>query len=336
MKRFVTFRIEKRGGQLPEWSLLTSNSNRRYPRKMRILAFILTSIFLAVPSGRAQNEQDIPILRAHVEVVNILATVRDKRDRYIPDMTREDFVILEDGVHQKIEFFNYETGADAQPLTIVLAIDTSGSVKRKLGFEQQAASEFLTQVLQENRDMAAILQFDNDITLAQDFSFDFDILKRAIFDIRAGGATKLYDAIYLASEDLLAQEVGRRVIVVLSDGEDTHSRLTALEGIRAAQEQDIVIFGIGVRSPGGNADFDTLRRFAQSTGGVFYKSKNDLARLRDVFNKINQEIRNQVSLGFISTNPKRDGGFRRIEVRVQRAGLQVTHRKGYYAAEPGQ
>ena len=251
-------------------------------------------------------------------------------------MTREDFVILEDGVHQQIEFFNYETGLDAQPLTIVLAIDTSGSVKRKLAFEQQAAAEFLTQVLQKDRDMAAILQFDNDITLVRDFSFDFDLLKQAIFDIRAGGATKLYDAIYLAAEDLLAQEVGRRVIVVLSDGEDTHSRLTALEGIRAAQEKDIVIFGIGVRSPGGSADFDTLKRFAESTGGVFYRAKNNLDRLREVFGKINQEIRNQVSLGFISTNSKRDGAFRRIEVRVQRAGLQVTHRKGYYAAEPGQ
>lgn len=305
-----------------------------YARKMRLLALPLALSLISLPSLFGQDASDVPVIRARVDVVNILATVRDKRGRYIKNLSKDDFEVLEDGVRQQIEFFSYESGEDSQPLTIVLALDTSGSIKKRLDFEQQAATEFLSQVLREGRDMAALMQFDSELTLAQDFTFDLSVLKQAIFDVRAGGATKLFDAIFVASEDLLAPEVGRRVLVVLSDGEDTQSKLSDREAIRAAQNRDVVIFGIGLKSRGSRADFGNLRRFAESTGGVFYAAKNDLDRLREVFGQINQEIRNQVSLGYISSNPKRDGEFRHIEVRVKRGGLKVTHRTGYYAPEP--
>lgn len=283
------------------------------------------------PAGSAQ--EPTPTIKARVEVVNILATVRDKKGHYVGDLTAEDFDVYEDGVKQQIQFFNYESGADAQPLTIVLALDTSGSVKEKLDFEQEAAMEFLRQTLRPNKDMAAVVMFDSELYLVQDFSFDLKTLEQAIQDIRAGGATKLYDAVFTISEDLLAYEVGRRVLVVLSDGADTQSAVLAEDAIRSAQRHDVLIYGIGVRTRGFDADFGKLEDFAKATGGLFFKSKTDLRRLREVFSQINKEIKNQFSLGYVSTNKTRDGGFRRVEVKVRRRGLKVTHRKGYYAEE---
>ncbi len=272
-----------------------------------------------------------PIIRAQVDVVNVLCTVRDRSGRYVDDLTKDDFRVIEDGVEQKIQFFHHEEGEDAQPLTIVLLIDTSGSVKMKLGFEQQAALEFLRQTLRKNKDMAAVVQFDSEISLVQDFTYDYSALKRAIDNIRAGGATKLYDAIWLGANDLLKNEVGRRVEIVLSDGADLASQTPEEDAIHAAQDQDVVIYAIGVEGEGFSADFGTLKRFARDTGGVFFNSKADLDKLREVFAKINQEIKNQYSLVYQSTNKRRDGAFRNLKVEVRRRGLKVTHRKGYYA-----
>jgi Ca-activated chloride channel family protein len=286
----------------------------------------------SIPSF-AQDE-DIPVIRAEVEVVNILATVRNKKGQYVDNLTKNDFVVYEDGVKQNVEFFNFEAGADAQPLTIVLLIDTSGSVKDKLRFEQRAASEFLNETLRKDKDMAAVVQFDSEINLIQDFTYDFDVLAESILDMRAGGATKLYDAIFLAVEDLLVNEVGRKVLVVLSDGADTQSLVSDREAIKAAQSHDVVIFGIGVRSRDFGADFGKLNKFAESTGGVFFKSKADLGRLREAFARINQEIKNQYSIGYVSSNLKKENTFRKIAVKVKKSGLKVIHRKGYYASEP--
>lgn len=303
----------------------------------RVLWVVCTA-FTPTLLPAAQNpdpQEPPPVIRADVDVVNVLVTVHDKkRDTYATDLTIDDFDVYEDGVKQKIEFFNHETGEDAQPLTIVLLIDTSGSVKDKLRFEQQAASEFLQATLRKNVDLAAVIQFDSEVNLVQDFTYDFDTLENSILEIRAGGATRLYDSVFLAVEDLLAGEVGRKVIVILSDGADTQSIVTAEQAIRVAQNQDVVIYGIGVRSPGFDSDFGKIRDFAAATGGIFFKSKARLSRLRDAFQQINREIKNQYSIGYISTNPARDGTFRKISVRVRRSGLKVTHRKGYYAGDP--
>ncbi len=302
---------------------------------MRVMLWMLLATVTATAAAAQRSPQDdVPVIRADVEVVNILATVRDRKGRYVADLSRQDFDVYEDGVKQNIEYFNYESGEQAQPLTIVMLIDTSGSVKDKLRFEQQAASEFLQATLRENVDLAAVIQFDSEVNLVQDFTYDFKTLENAILDIRAGGATMLYDAVFLAVEDLLSGEVGRKVIVILSDGADTQSVITSDQAIRVAQNEDVLIYGIGVRSPGFDSNFDKIREFANSTGGLFFKSKASLQRLREVFAQINQEIKNQYSLGYIPSNPTRDGSFRRISVKVKRSGLKVTHRKGYYAGEP--
>ncbi len=302
---------------------------------MRVMLWMLLATVTATAAAAQRSPQDdVPVIRADVEVVYILATVRDRKGRYVADLSRQDFDVYEDGVKQNIEYFNYESGEQAQPLTIVMLIDTSGSVKDKLRFEQQAASEFLQATLRENVDLAAVIQFDSEVNLVQDFTYDFKTLENAILDIRAGGATMLYDAVFLAVEDLLSGEVGRKVIVILSDGADTQSVITSDQAIRVAQNEDVLIYGIGVRSPGFDSNFDKIREFANSTGGLFFKSKASLQRLREVFAQINQEIKNQYSLGYIPSNPTRDGSFRRISVKVKRSGLKVTHRKGYYAGEP--
>lgn len=301
-----------------------------------VLGVLGVGYFFAHPqqgivSSAAAQQKTIPVIRATVEVVNIICTVRDRNGAYVSDLKRDEFETYENGIRQDIQFFNYEFGENAQSLTIVLLIDTSGSVKDKLQFEQTAAIEFLRGTLRENKDMAAAIQFDSEINLVQDFTHDFSRLERAILEIRAGGSTKLYDAIWLAVRELLRNETGRKVLVVLSDGADTQSQVKEEEAIRAAQEEDTIIYGIGVRGGMYAADFGKLRKFAQATGGLFFNSKVDIRELREAFKKINQEIKNQYSIGYVSKDQRRDGAFRPIEVRVKRSGLKVTHRKGYYA-----
>ena len=289
---------------------------------------VLWSSLLCAQDEPAQDS----IIRAEVNVVNVLATVKNKRGEYARGLTINDFDVFEDGIHQDLQFFHYETGDAARSLTIVVLIDTSGSVKDELLFEQQAAIEFLKATLRENKDLAAVLQFDSEVGLVQDFTFDLKKLESEIYNmVPPGGATKLYDAVVIATEDLLRHEVGRRVMIVLSDGADTQSYYRSKDAVRSAQQRDVIIFGIGVRSREHHADFDQLRTFAEATGGHFFKSRANLERLREAFAKINQEIKHQVSLGYVSTNTRRDGEFRKVEVRVKKRGLKVTHRKGYYA-----
>jgi len=293
---------------------------------------LLITLNLCVPSAWAQErEEETPVIRASVDVVNVLCTVRERRGNYRTDLKPQDFEVLEDGVRQKVQFFSNETGEDAQPMTVVLLIDTSGSVKDKLAFEQEAASEFLRQTLRKNKDLAAIVQFDSEVSLIQDFTYDYSVLESAILSIRAGGSTKLYDAIWVSVNDLLRHEVGRRMLVILSDGADTQSLTRDNEALKIAQEHDVVIYGLGVRSARFDSNFGKLKNFAEGTGGLFLDSKVDLQKLREAFRRINRGIKNQYALGYVSTNPRRDGSFREIKVRMKRSGLNVTHRKGYYA-----
>lgn len=302
---------------------------------MKHLAFIgLMSLLTLGWSFSYQDDPGRPVFRSHVEVVNILCTVR-RGDNYVNNLSREDFEVKENGVPQEIQYFSQEGGEDAQPLSIVLLVDTSGSVKDKLRFEQEAASIFLEQTLRTNRDMAAIVQFDSEINLVQDFTYDFDLLTRSIDEIRAGGATKLYDAIWVSVNDLLRHEVGRRVLVVLSDGEDTQSMVSDDEAIKVAQGHDVMIFGIGVRSGRFGSNFGKLKDFTEDTGGLFFDSRARLDELQRAFARINEAIKNQYSIGYVSTNQARDGTFREIEVEARGRGLKVMHRRGYYAEGGG-
>jgi len=293
-------------------------------------AVIFAMIFAPLLRSQQQKDQR-PVIRARVDVVNVLCTVRDNggKGKYIEDLRKEDFEVYEDDVRQNIQYFNHGMGEEADPLSIALLIDTSGSVKSKLTFEQKAAVEFLKSTLRKEKDLAAVLQFHEEVQLLQDFTYDPELLRSAILETRAGGGTKLYDAVYVASEDLLKNEVGRRVMVVLSDGDDTLSELDKKDAIKAAQEHDAVIFGLGIRSA--DTNYGALKSFAQETGGLFVDSEIDLDRLREAFAKINGEIKNQYSIGYVSPNKARDGAFRELKIKLKKRGLKVKHRKGYYA-----
>lgn len=292
--------------------------------------FIIFQLWLLIGVQGLQAQG--PVIRATVDVVNVVCTVQDRRGNYVSNLMKEDFQLTEDKKKQHIDFFYNESGDDAQPLTIVLLIDTSGSVREKLAFEQMAADEFLRRTLRTNKDMAAIVQFDSDINLVQNFTYDHDLLNDAILDMRAGGATKLYDAIWITVKDLLSQEVGRKIIVILSDGADTSSLTSEQEAIRTAQEDDVVIYGIGVRGRGFTSNFGKLKKFSESTGGVFFNSKANLKQLRKAFDRINLEIKNQYLLGYVSTNKKQSSSYRKIVVKVKSKSQKVNHRKGYYSA----
>jgi len=299
--------------------------------KKRYLFLALTIAVILAPLVRSQQKDQRPVIRARVDVVNVLCTVRENggKGKYVENLKRDDFEVFEDGVRQKVQYFNHGMGEEADPLSVALLIDTSGSVKSKLAFEQKAAVEFLKSTLRKDKDLAAVLQFHEEVELIQDFTYDPDLLRNAILQTRAGGGTKLYDAVYVASEDLLKDEVGRRVMVVLSDGDDTLSELPKKDAIKAAQEQDVVIFGLGIRSA--DTNYGALKDFAQDTGGLFVDSEIDLDRLREAFAKINGEIKNQYSLGYVSHNKARDGAFREIKIKLKKRGLKVKHRKGYYS-----
>ena len=289
-------------------------------------ALVLTGFWTAAGQQR-------PSFRAKVDVVDVSCIVRDRRGRYVEDLTRHDFQVYEDGVRQELLFFHREQSRTERSLSVALVMDSSASVKDKLAFEQQAAIEFFGEILTRQGESGAVVQFDSDVRLLHDFSTDPSKLAEAIMEVRAEGATRLYDAIWVTVRDLLRHRDGLRILLVLSDGADTRSAVSWERAIRAAQSHDVVIYGIGVKSSGFDADFDKLKSFARATGGRFVNSKANLKRLRQAFNGIRRDLGNQYSLGYVSSNSETDGSFRKIRVSLARSGLKVRHREGYYAAE---
>lgn len=301
--------------------------------KGRIISAVFGTALVLSASWPAGGQQR-PSFRAKVDVVDVSCIVRDRRGRYVEGLTRQDFQVYEDGVRQELRFFHRERAGTQRSLSVALVMDSSASVKDKLAFEQKAAIEFFGEVLTREGESGAVVQFDSDVRLLHDFSTDPAKLADAIMEVRAEGATRLYDAIWVTVRDLLRHRDGRRILLVLSDGADTRSAVTWERAIRTAQSHDVVIYGIGVKSSGFDADFEKLKRFARATGGRFVNSKANLKRLRQAFDGIRRDLGNQYSLGYVSSNAKTDGSFRKIRVSLARSGLKVRHREGYYAAEP--
>jgi Ca-activated chloride channel family protein len=268
-----------------------------------------------------------------VDLVNVLCSAFDKNtNSFVTNLTRDDFSIYEDGQKQEIKNFARETNL---PLTIAMLIDTSDSVAPKLKFEQDAAISFFQSILRE-KDRALLVEFDSGVTLLQDFTSDPNKLAREIRKLKAAGGTAMYDAIYMACDEKLIRETGRKAIIILSDGEDESSNATYQQALEMALRAESTVFAISVTKGGffgveGSKEGDTvLRDMARETGGrVFFPFK--LSELDDNFRKINQELRSQFSLGYYSTNTVRDGSFRKIDIRAAEKSLQLRHRRGYYA-----
>lgn len=283
---------------------------------------------------RSREQQNTPqaLYKARVDLVNVIFTVTDRSKKFVNNLTQADFEVFEDGVAQQIQYFSNFSKTGEVPLTIALIIDTSGSVKDKLQFEIDTASEFLRNVLRPNKDLALLMQFSSEIELVQDFTDNIALLEKGLDSLRAGGGTALYDAIYLAVTDKLRREAGRKVIVVLSDGDDNESKVKKEEAITASQKADVLVYGIGVKGDF-RANFGVLKEFARETGGRFFVAKVKLDELQSAFREINQDLTNQYGLAYSSTNQKQDGSFRKIEVRCKRKNLLVKARTGYYAAK---
>jgi Ca-activated chloride channel family protein len=284
-----------------------------------------------LPAQQPQRQQiPPPTIRAEVALVNVVFSAMDSRNRVVTGLRREDFRLFEDRQPQTIEYFSEIDEASAVPLTIALLIDTSGSVKTKLESEKQTAAEFFRNILRKDKDIALIIQFDSDVNLVQDFTGDVDRLIDAMDSLEAGNSTSLYDAIFLAVEDKLRGEVGRRVIVAVTDGEDTNSRISKKQAIQSALRNDVLIYGIGVRGEMG-ANFGVLKDFAEESGGSFFSPRANPEEIRAAFRSIGEELKGQYSLAYRSTNTRKDGAYRTIDLRCTQKGVRVRTRRGYYA-----
>jgi len=279
-------------------------------------------------------------VKVGVDLVNVLFTVTDRKGNLVSGLTRQDFLVEEDGKKQDIQFFSPE---NELPLTLGLLIDTSPSVQPTFDQERAAANRFLESVIRP-KDLALVIGFEKSVTLVQDFTDDIRLLQRAVNSLEIGptmdGGTSMFDAIYLASREKLRSEAGRKAIILISDGDDTTSKVRGNEAMIAVHGSDAVIYSIAIggswqngfrnRRSAGIGDHGTLKRLSEETGGSFFRV--DARREFDeAFATIDEQLRRQYSLGFVSSNAVKDGKYRRIRIIPRDSTFRIQARKGYYA-----
>jgi Ca-activated chloride channel family protein len=279
--------------------------------------------------------------RSAVDLVSLNVTVTEGVGKYVTDLAAQDFAVFEDGVKQDVTFFTRTN----LPIALALLLDTSASMENKLPTAQEAAIGFAKRLRQQ--DLAEVVDFDSRVVVIQSFSNNLTELEQAIRKTSAGGSTSLYNAIYIALKDLKkvvaksSDEIRRQAIVLLSDGEDTSSLLPFEEVLDLAKRSETAIYSIGLRSNEGTsisakgfkeAEF-VMRQFAQETGGRAYFA-NQIAELAGIYGQISDELSSQYTVGYTSKNPKRDGTWRRVVVRVVRPNLTARTKLGYFAPTP--
>jgi VWFA-related protein len=293
-----------------------------------------------------KDQGKVPVFRKNVNVVNILVTVKDKHGALIPNLSKDHFELLEDGKPQTIKYFSTESDV---PITLGLLIDSSKSMERTLPEEKVVASGFLQKVL-TGKDLAFVISFDISVDLLQDLTGDLHLLRGGLNKARintntvgmspmggsgpvptAGGQNKgtlLFDAVYLAADEVLSRQVGRKAMVILTDGDDVGSKLRLKDSIEAAQRADTVAYVLLITDPMYPSNYGDMSKLTEQTGGrLISVSRPD--KLDKAFAEIAAELRSQYLLGFSSTNPVNDGKFRRLEVK-SKDGYKIQARKGYY------
>lgn len=326
----------------------------------------------ALPAFKALLAQTQPKFSAEVNVVNLLATVRDKAGHIVSNLSKEDLVLEEDGRPQSIRYFSRETDL---PLTLGLLVDTSLSQWRVLDDERTASRTFFEQVLREDKDHAFVIHFDREVELLQDLTSSRQKLEKALTELqspqrprqqpegggqRGGGwrrriGTQLYDAILLASDELMKKQKGRKALIVLSDGVDYGSKVPITEAFEAAQRSDSLVYSILFASqarPGGFGGFGgpgvgrrrggmsrfpqerpdgkkVLQRISSETGAGFFEVSKKQP-IDQIYTRIQEELRNQYSLGYTPDQPSPDGTYRKISLTAKKKGLIVQTREGYY------
>jgi VWFA-related protein len=299
----------------------------------------------ASPPQEEPPQTQTPI-QIQTAVVNVFATVRDKHNAIVGDLTRDDFKVYEDGVQQKVAYFSKEVN---MPISLAIMMDTSGSMYYMLNAEKDAGSRFVREVM-HHKDEAIVMTFDTDVNLLADFTEDPNVLARAIHRAeinvdasgiggtggtipqRSGGGTNLYDAVYLAVHDELGPEVGRKAVVIMSDCEDNGSKMSERDAIEAVQRGDAVAHIILISDPRATEGYGggVAASLAQETGGRVISVHNENS-LEKAFDVISEELRSQYVMGYYPSNPNRDGTFRKIKVEVTRPDTKVLARRGYYA-----
>ena len=265
--------------------------------------------------------------------VNMLFTVTDKKGRFVTDLGRDDFLVLENKKPQTIAEFTAETDL---PLRLGILIDTSNSIRDRFKFEQEAATSFILSVVHRGRDKAMVVSFDTSTELVADLIDDTDKLEAAIRGLRAGGGTALYDALYFACRDKLSKDQPRhkfrRAIVIVSDGDDNQSQVSRDQALEMAQKADVVIYAISTNITHAETDGDKVLRYltAETGGQAFFPFK--VEDLEQSFENIANELRHQYNVFYRPEPLKADGLYHTVELKVKgRKDLVVRCRKGYYA-----
>lgn len=297
-------------------------------------------------SPPAAQPSNTPVFRQNVRLVNIFFNVKDKHGALIPDLKKEQFDVFEEGAPQVIKYF---AATSNQPLTMGILIDSSGSMQRMLSEEKIVAGDFLRQVITD-KDLAFVLSFDVSVDLLQDLTSDVHLLKSGLNKARinVGTATQgipglgqgpvaisrpkgtlLYDGVYLAANDVLSPQVGRKAVVVLTDGVDQGSRMRLRDSVEAAQRADVICYVLLISDPQYGADAHDMSQLAEQTGGRMI-TVNRPEKLQQAFNEISNELRSQYSLSYTPAETRNDGKFHKIEVK-SKDGYKIQARKGYYA-----
>ena len=287
----------------------------------------------SAPPSTTQTPTNPTVIKIPVYLVNVPLTVTDKKNRLVIMMTKDDFNLFEDGKPQTIQYFSRETDL---ALRIGLLIDTSNSIRDRLRFEQQAASDFLSDTIRRGKDQAFVVGFDVEPQLVQDYTDSVEKLTGAIRGLQAGGVTSLYDAIYFSCREKLLffpppEPYLRRLIIIISDGEDNRSEHTREEALAMAQRAEVTIFAISTNRTGAEQRGDrVLKRLAEETGGhAFFPF--EASDLGEEFRAIGRDLRTQFLLSYTSTDTARDGTFRHISIEPVNKSLHVRAKTGYFA-----
>jgi len=288
----------------------------------------------AAEAKAAAEEEEGPItFRKRVDEVSVIFTVTDKHGRFIKDLKKSDFQVLDD--HKPpTSVLSFASETDL-PLRVGLLVDSSNSIRDRFRFEQEAAMEFLAQIVRPKSDRAFVLGFDTTAEVTQDFTDSTEKLARGVRMLRPGGGTAMYDAVYYACRDKLlkAPAAGpvRRAIILLSDGEDNQSRVTLGETIEMAQRAEVIIYAISTNISNIKMKGDKImEKLAEATGGrAFFPFK--IEDVSNAFTQIQDELRSQYAMAYKPSDFQADGRYRAIEILSDNKKYRVRARKGYYA-----
>ena len=298
--------------------------------------------------------EDIPTISVDVDVVNVFFTVRDKQSRLIGNLEKPDFTVEEEGQPQTVKYFSRQSDL---PLTMGLLVDTSVSQGNLIEQERDASSQFLNHMLRVKKDQAFLISFDINVDLLQDLTDSARLLRAGLEKLRVNGGTGgmtggpvptsgkprgtlLYDAVFLASEDMLKGQVGRKALVLITDGNDFGSRKTLREAVAAAHKADVIIYSVlyldrgfyyragGYGTIGGFGSGSALKKLSEETGGRMFEVSRKTT-LKMIYDEIQEELRSQYSIGY--TPGQQGTGFRRVKILPRNRDLKVQSRQGYYA-----